>query len=73
MPSDRKRRRHTITPETPPDTASSPSPNVTAARDADNERRRKRATEAAGRATQRQKHATNAQGRVDAMRKRKGR
>ena len=72
MPSDRKRRRHTIPPdrsETLPLTTS----NVTAARDADNERRRQRATDAAGRAIARQKHASAAQRRVDAMPKRKRR
>jgi hypothetical protein len=73
MPSDRKPRRHTITPETPPETASPPTPDVTTVREADNERRRQRATDAAGRAIARQKHASAAQRRVDAMPKRKRR
>jgi len=72
MPSDRKRRRRPILPdrsETPPPPAS----DVTAIRDADNARRRRQATDAAGRATARQQHAGDAQRRVDAIKKRKRR
>jgi hypothetical protein len=46
---------------------------VTAIRDADNARRRRQATDAAGRATARQQHAGAAQRRVDAIKKQKRR